>query len=138
MKPAISTGRMPVMNTRPKRKKIRQSTVDDQPVIRELVARFPLFSAASPMKLGVNAELQQFCRAAIPEEMMSRTRVRLAVNHFLSLWVKQPEYRAALKSGGPRFDLWMKPCGGVLDEETDNRKYQMMRQEAAKLINAQA
>ena len=38
MKPAISADRMPVMNTRPKRKNIRQSTVDDQPVIRELVA----------------------------------------------------------------------------------------------------
>ena len=77
MKPAISTkGQargMPVTNTRPKRKKNRQSTVDDQPVIRELVQRFPLFSAPSPMKLGVNAELQQFCRAAIPEDMMSRT-----------------------------------------------------------------
>ncbi len=135
MKPAISTqgpGRTSVTNARPRRGRMRQSTVDDQPVIRELAARFPLFSAASPMKLGVNAELQQFCRAAIPEEIMSRTRVRLAVNHFLSLWVKQPEYKVALKSGGPRFDLWMKPCGGVLDEETDNRKYRMMRQGGGK------
>ncbi len=138
MKPAISADRMPVMNTRSKRKKIRQSTMDDQPMIRELVARFPLFSVASPMKLGVNAELQQFCRAAIPDDRMSRTRVRMAVNYFLSQWVKRPEYRAALKAGGPRFDLWMKPCGGVLDEETDNRKYRMMRQEATKLMNAQA
>ncbi|MCR2831337.1 ProQ/FinO family protein [Acidithiobacillus ferrooxidans] len=108
---------------RKRRKKIRQSTVDDQPAIRELAARFPLFSAPSPMKLGVNAELQQFCRAAIPEELMSRTRVRLAVNYFLSRWARQPEYRAALSAGGPRYDLWMKPCGGVLDEELDARKF---------------
>ena len=142
MKNAISTQgpwRMPVANTHPKRKKMRQSTVDDQPVVRELAARFPLFSAPSPMKLGVNAELQQFfCRAAIPEDIMSRTRVRLAVNYFLSQWAKQPEYQAALKAGGPRFDLWMNPRGGVLDEETDHHKSRMMRQEAAKWMNAQA
>ena len=147
MKPAISTKGparshshpargMPVANTRPRRKKLRQSTVDDQPVIRELVARFPLFSAPSPMKLGVNAELQQFCRAAIPEDMMSRTRVRLAVNYFLSQWARQPAYQAALKAGGPRYDLWMQPCGGILDEELDHRKFRMMRQ-AAKPMNSQ-
>ncbi|MDA8153645.1 MAG: ProQ/FINO family protein [Acidithiobacillus sp.] len=134
MKPAISTkGQargMPVTNTRPKRKKNRQSTVDDQPVIRELVQRFPLFSAPSPMKLGVNAELQQFCRAAIPEDMMSRTRVRLAVNYFLSQWARQPAYQATLKAGGPRFDLWMKPCGGILDEELDTRKFRLIQQAA--------
>ena len=107
-------------------------------LVRELAARFPLFSAPSPMKLGVNVELQQFCRAAIPEDIMSRTRVRLAVNYFLSQWAKQPEYQAALKAGGPRFDLWMNPCGGVLDEEADHHKYRMMRQEATKLMNAQA
>jgi sRNA-binding protein len=116
MKPAISTkgpaiGRMPVTNKR------RKSIVDDQPVIWELVRRFPLFSAPSPMKLGVNAELQQFCRAAISEDMMSRTRVRLAVNYFLFHWVRQIAYRSALKAGGPRFDLWMKPCGGIMDNE---------------------
>ena len=108
---------------RKRRRKIRQSTVDDQHVIRELAARFPLFSAPSPMKLGVNAELQQFCRAAIPEELMSRTRVRLAVNYFLSGWARQPAYRAALLAGGPRYDLWMKPCGGVLDEELNAWKF---------------
>ena len=149
MKPAISIIKgpapshshpargMPVANTRPRRKKLRQSTVDDQPVIGELVQRFPLFSAPTPMKLGVNAELQQFCRAAIPEDMMSRTRVRLAVNYFLSQWARQPAYQAALKAGGPRFDLWMKPCGGVLDEETDHRKFRRMMRQAAKPMNAQ-
>ena len=39
---------------------------------------------------------------------------------------------------GPRFDLWMKPCGVVLDDKTDHHKYRMMRQEAAKRTNAQA
>ncbi|OCX75549.1 ProQ/FINO family protein [Acidithiobacillus thiooxidans] len=135
MKPAISIIKdpakgMPVTNTRPRRKKLRQSTVEDQPVIWDLVQRFPLFSAPSPMKLGVNAELQQFCRAAIPEDMMSRTRVRLAVHYFLFHWTRQPAYQAALKAGGPRYDLWMKPCGGVLDEETDHRKFRMTRQAA--------
>ncbi|MBU2768554.1 hypothetical protein HAP94_20865 [Acidithiobacillus ferrivorans] len=109
--------------TNKRRKKMRQSTLDDLPVIWELVTRFPLFSAPSPMKLGVNRELQQFCRAAIPDDIMSRTRVRLAVNHFLSQWVRQPAYRSALMTGGPRFDLWMKPCGGVLEEELDARKF---------------
>ncbi|BDB14058.1 ProQ/FINO family protein [Acidithiobacillus ferrooxidans] len=119
--------------TNKRRKKLRQSTVDDQSVIRELVGRFPLFSAPSPMKLGVNADLQQFCRAAIPDDVMSRTRVRLAVNFFLSQWARQPAYRAALKAGGPRFDLWMKPCGGVLDEELDPRKFLKKKRQAAKL-----
>ncbi len=123
---------MSVTNKR-RKKKLRQSTVDDQPVIRELVGRFPLFSAPSPMKLGVNAELQQFCRAAIPEDLMSRTRVRLAVNFFLSQWARQPAYLAALKAGGPRYDLWMKPCGGVLDEELDTRKFLKKKRQAAKL-----
>jgi sRNA-binding protein len=127
MKPAISTkgpaiGRMPVTNKR------RKSIVDDQPVIWELIRRFPLFSAPSPMKLGVGVELQQFCRAAIPEDQMSRTRVRLAVHYFLFHWVRQSAYRSALMAGGPRFDLWMKPCGGILDEEMDARKFRMMQQ----------
>ena len=132
-----TTRGMPVTNTCPRRKKLRQSTVDDQPVIWKLVQRFPLFAAPTPMKLGVNAELQQFCRAAIPEDLMSRTRVRLAVNYFLSRWARQPEYQAVLKAGGLRYDLWMKPCGGILDEETDYRKFRMMRQDAAKPTNSQ-
>lgn len=38
--------------------------------------------------------------------------------------------RGAHPASGPRYDLWMQPCGGILDEELDHRKFQMMRQAA--------
>lgn len=117
---------------RSKRRKVRKSTIEDQAAIQEMVARFPVFAQPVPLKLGINSELQAFCRAAVPEDVLSRTRVRRAVNYFLSQWTRQTEYLAAVAQGGPRFDLWMKSTGGVIATEIQHA------QRTAEQIEAEA
>lgn len=75
--------------------------------------KFPVFQKPLPLKIGIREDL-----VAIGYEPE-------AVQRFLRRWCSQPEYQAALVSGGSRYDLDGQVCGAIPPEHREIARAQL-------------